>query len=152
VNWNSAGEFFAMGGYGLYVWGAYAVTIACMAAGVWSVRRGLASIGQLRSRLSAVHRNQGHRVEGAYPSEVQPLVDDLNGLLDYREQIVRRAIAKAGDLAHALKTPLAVLAHEADVADRAGQGHRLAVVHVQRDRPDAQARKISRREWCRGPG
>jgi heme exporter protein D len=32
VNWNSAGEFFAMGGYGLYVWGAYAVTIACMAA------------------------------------------------------------------------------------------------------------------------
>ena len=32
MNWNSAGEFFAMGGYGLYVWGAYAVTIACMAA------------------------------------------------------------------------------------------------------------------------
>ena len=28
--WNSAGEFFAMGGYGLYVWGAYAVTAACM--------------------------------------------------------------------------------------------------------------------------
>jgi heme exporter protein D len=32
VNWNSVGEFFAMGGYGLYVWGAYAVTAACMAA------------------------------------------------------------------------------------------------------------------------
>jgi heme exporter protein D len=32
VNWNSAAEFFAMGGYGPYVWGAYAVTIACMAA------------------------------------------------------------------------------------------------------------------------
>jgi heme exporter protein D len=31
VNWNSAGEFFAMGGYGLYVWGAYVVTAACMA-------------------------------------------------------------------------------------------------------------------------
>jgi len=29
--WNSASEFFAMGGYGLYVWGAYAVTLACMA-------------------------------------------------------------------------------------------------------------------------
>ena len=29
--WNSATEFFAMGGYGLYVWGAYAVTVACMA-------------------------------------------------------------------------------------------------------------------------
>jgi heme exporter protein D len=31
VNWNSASEFFAMGGYGNFVWGAYAVTAACMA-------------------------------------------------------------------------------------------------------------------------
>jgi heme exporter protein D len=30
VNWNSAAEFLAMGGYGLYVWGAYAVCAACM--------------------------------------------------------------------------------------------------------------------------
>jgi heme exporter protein D len=29
--WNSATEFFAMGGYGLYVWGAYAVTLGCLA-------------------------------------------------------------------------------------------------------------------------
>ena len=31
MSWNSVSEFFAMGGYGLYVWGAYAVTLACMA-------------------------------------------------------------------------------------------------------------------------
>ncbi|HEX2540613.1 MAG TPA: heme exporter protein CcmD [Caldimonas sp.] len=30
MNWSSASEFFAMGGYGLYVWGAYALTAACM--------------------------------------------------------------------------------------------------------------------------
>ena len=30
MNWHSASEFFAMGGYGLYVWGAYAVTAVCM--------------------------------------------------------------------------------------------------------------------------
>ena len=30
MTWNSAAEFFAMGGYGVYVWGAYAVTAACM--------------------------------------------------------------------------------------------------------------------------
>ncbi len=30
MNWNSASEFFAMGGYGLYVWGSYAVTAAFM--------------------------------------------------------------------------------------------------------------------------
>jgi heme exporter protein D len=32
MNWNSASEFFDMGGYGLYVWGAYAVTAALMVA------------------------------------------------------------------------------------------------------------------------
>ena len=30
--WNSAADFFAMGGYGLYVWGAYGVTLVCMMA------------------------------------------------------------------------------------------------------------------------
>ena len=32
MNWNNASDFFAMGGYGTYVWGSYAVTLACMAA------------------------------------------------------------------------------------------------------------------------
>ena len=31
MNWGSASEFFAMGGYGLYVWGSYAVTLVCIA-------------------------------------------------------------------------------------------------------------------------
>ena len=30
MNWNSAAEFFAMGGYGLYVWGSYGVAAVCM--------------------------------------------------------------------------------------------------------------------------
>ena len=29
--WNSAADFFAMGGYGLYVWGSYGVALVCMA-------------------------------------------------------------------------------------------------------------------------
>lgn len=32
MNWNSASEFFQMGGYGLYVWGSYAVTLVLMLA------------------------------------------------------------------------------------------------------------------------
>jgi heme exporter protein D len=32
LNWNSASEFFAMGGYGLYVWGSYVVTAVFMIA------------------------------------------------------------------------------------------------------------------------
>jgi heme exporter protein D len=32
VNWSSASEFFAMGGYAFYVWGAYVVAAAVIAA------------------------------------------------------------------------------------------------------------------------
>jgi signal transduction histidine kinase len=60
-------------------------------------------------------------VAGQFPSEVEPLVAELNALLDHREAAIRRAVAKAGDLAHGLKTPLAVLAQEAARARGAGQ-------------------------------
>lgn len=41
MNWGSAGEFFTMGGYGLYVWGSYAVTFIVVALELWllTVRR-----------------------------------------------------------------------------------------------------------------
>ncbi|HEV7913991.1 MAG TPA: heme exporter protein CcmD [Albitalea sp.] len=39
MNWNSASEFFAMGGYGLYVWGSYAVTALIMATEPWLAAR-----------------------------------------------------------------------------------------------------------------
>jgi heme exporter protein D len=35
MSWNSAGEFFAMGGYALYVWGSYAVAALCIAGELW---------------------------------------------------------------------------------------------------------------------
>ena len=91
-----------------------AFVIVCMAAGLWQMRRGIAPIDQLRERLLAVRDGQSSRVEGHYPTEVQPLVDDLNTLLDHRERAVARAVAKAGDLAHGLKTPLAVLSQQAE--------------------------------------
>lgn len=98
-----------------------AVAVIAMVAGFWLVRSGVRSVHQLRARLSAVHAGRESRVDGAYPSEVQPLVDDLNALLDHREEVVRRALAKAGDLAHGLKTPLAILAHEAERVQLAGR-------------------------------
>jgi signal transduction histidine kinase len=97
------------------------VALVFMIAGVFQVRRGLAGITQLRTRLGAVHDGHDARVEGRYVPEVQPLVDDLNELLDHREQAIRRAVAKAGDLAHGLKTPLAVLAREAERVESSGQ-------------------------------
>ena len=41
MQWGSVSEFFAMGGYGLYVWSAYAVTAVVIAAEVVTlIRRG----------------------------------------------------------------------------------------------------------------
>ena len=59
---------------------------------------------------------------------------DLNALLAHQEQAVRRARAKAGDLAHGLKTPLAILAHEADRAAAQGQTELAAAMNEQVER------------------
>ena len=101
--------------------GLAVVGLGLMAAGLTYVRSGVSPFSHLRERLSAVHEGRSARVEGVYPSEVQPLVDDLNALLDHRDQAVRRAQSKAGDLAHGLKTPLALLAREAEEASAHGQ-------------------------------
>jgi signal transduction histidine kinase len=108
--------------------------VISMLGGAFQVRRGLAGISQLRSRLSAVQSGREARLGGEYVPEVQPLVDDLNALIDQREQAVRRAVAKAGDLAHGLKTPLALLAREAERADEAGQAELASAIGEQVDR------------------
>jgi signal transduction histidine kinase len=110
------------------------VAAVCLLLGVWHVRRGVSAIAQLRARLAAVHGGRDQRVGGRYPGEVQPLVDDLNALLEHREQAVRRALAKAGDLAHGLKTPLAVLRQEAERAAAAGHEELAAAIGQQVDR------------------
>jgi signal transduction histidine kinase len=97
------------------------VVIACLVGGFLLVRRGLSPLERLRGRLVSVRAGTDARITGSYPSEVQPLVDDLNALLEHRDEAVRRAVAKAGDLAHGLKTPLAVLTQEAERARAAGQ-------------------------------
>jgi heme exporter protein D len=54
MSWGSAGEFFAMGGYALYVWGSYAVTAIAVAAEVWLLmRRRRTLLRPLGRRLSA---------------------------------------------------------------------------------------------------
>ncbi len=106
----------------------------CMYVGFLQVRRGMSPINHLRNRLAAVHKGVEARVGGDYPAEVQPVVDELNALLDERERRVARAVAKAGDLAHGLKTPLAVLAHEAQQVLAAGHEQLAAEIDQQIDR------------------
>ncbi len=113
---------------------AAVVAALCMYIGLLQVRRGMSPIDQLRHRLAAVHKGAEARVGGAYPAEVQPVVDELNALLDERERRVARAVAKAGDLAHGLKTPLAVLAHEAQQVRAAGLEQPATEIDQQIDR------------------
>ena len=111
-----------------------AIAAACLWVGVQQVRRGLSPVERLRARLGAVHDGSEARVTGSYPSEVQPLVEDMNALLAGREQAVARAVAKAGDLAHGLKTPRAVLSQEADRLAAAGEPDLAATLREQVDR------------------
>ncbi|HEX7184646.1 MAG TPA: sensor histidine kinase [Thermoanaerobaculia bacterium] len=99
--------------------------VAFIVWGLFLVRRALAPFGTLRASLSSVREGRSQRIEGDHPAEVQPLVNDLNALLEDRERAITRALTTAGDLAHGLKTPLAVLAQEAEQADAAGH-HDLA--------------------------
>jgi signal transduction histidine kinase len=113
---------------------AASFAFALIVIGILQVRKGLSPFDQLRARLIAIRKGRDVRIEGRYPGEVQPLVNDLNALLDHRERIARRAQAAAGDLAHGLKTPLAVLSHEAERARAAGQPELAASISQQVER------------------
>jgi signal transduction histidine kinase len=117
-----------------FMWWMLFATIACLVVGFAQVRRGLASFDELRLRLVDVREGRHSRLEGDYPAEVQPLVSDLNSLLSDRESRVTRAQTKAGDLAHGLKTPLAILNQEAERARLAGQSGVAAAITRQVER------------------
>jgi signal transduction histidine kinase len=111
-----------------------AIALTLVAVGAVLARSGWAWFTDLRARLSAVREGRERQIDGVYPTEVQPLVDDLNALLVHRDARVRDALAKAGDLAHGLKTPLAVLAQEAERAEAGGHRDLAAILRQQIDR------------------
>lgn len=117
-----------------FMWPIAITTVVSLVVGLAQVRRGLASFDELRARLVDVREGRDQRLEGDYPVEVQPLVSDLNALLADREQRVARALTKAGDLAHGLKTPLAVLNQEAERARGAGHTDVAGAITRQVDR------------------
>ena len=76
------------------------------------MRWGLRPLRQVRDDLRKIREGDIAHLEGDYPSEIEPLVEDLNALIDSNREIVERARTHVGNLAHALKTPLAVLQNE----------------------------------------
>lgn len=71
-----------------------------------------------------------------YPEEVAPLVSDINDLLHRNRDIVMGARRQAADLAHALKTPSAILRNELETLSQTGTQTAMAVEAL--DRIDAQ--------------
>lgn len=123
-----------------------------LALAMWvQVGLGLAPLARLGAEVGEIARGARRRLDQEGPPEVQPLVDEVNGLLDEREKEIERARNRAADLAHGLKTPLTALAADArllrekgelDIAqslERIGDAmHR----HVARELARARARRI----------
>lgn len=82
-------------------------------ASIIQVRIGLAPLSRLRNRLSEIQQGRTRQLEGSFPSEIQPLVDEFNSVLQHDTEVLVRARTQAGNLAHALKTPLTILSHAA---------------------------------------
>ncbi|MBC2771386.1 HAMP domain-containing histidine kinase [Rhizobium sp. AQ_MP] len=85
-----------------------------LAAAFMQIGIGLAPLSRLQAALSLVRSGRTDQLPDAGPTELRPLVSELNGLLKERETAVERARARASDLAHGLKTPLTVLLQLAD--------------------------------------
>jgi signal transduction histidine kinase len=77
------------------------------------VRFGLRPLERVREALAQIRSGKATRLEGEFPSEIEPLADELNSLLEGNREVLERARTHVGNLAHALKTPLSVLTNEA---------------------------------------
>jgi len=73
---------------------------------------GLRPLSQVREALRLVRQGTAKRLDGAFPSEISPLANETNALIENNKRIVERARTQVGNLAHSLKTPLAVLINE----------------------------------------
>ena len=85
-------------------------TLLAMALGV---RFALRPLDRIQSDITDIREGRQASLSGDYPEEVQPLSAELNKLLEHNRSVVTRSRTHVGNLAHALKTPLAVLRNEA---------------------------------------
>jgi signal transduction histidine kinase len=93
------------------------------------VRFGLRPLEQIRRSLSAIRSGKQKQLTGSFPSEISPLVDEVNALLQSNQAILERARTQVGNLAHGLKTPLSVLTNEAET--RQGPGWSTVGEHAE---------------------
>ena len=117
------------------------------------VRMGLRPLFNLRDQVVNVKEGREARLSGNFPREIYPLANELNGLIDHNSDVVKRARTHVSNLAHALKTPIAVLQNESeqkttplsDIVRRQTKMMRNQVDHhLQRARAAATGQTIGR--------
>lgn len=128
--------------------GLAALATVLMLAAWAHVSIGLRPLKAVSGKVAAIRSGAAQRLAGNFPSEVMPLVAETNALLDAQEETLAAARARAADLAHGLKTPLAVLGTQSRQLRR----RREDAVADQIDQQIARMRGHIERELVRARG
>ena len=88
--------------------------IGLVLASIAIVRISLNPIRSATSQLADIRLGNSDNIEGSYPLEIVPLIDETNALIKSNQAIVERSRTQVGNLAHSLKTPLSVLSLEVE--------------------------------------
>jgi signal transduction histidine kinase len=119
-----------------------ALTMALLLTTALQVRFGLAPLTRISESLAAIRSGRAERLQGEFPVEIAPLARETNALIDANREIVERARANVGNLAHALKTPISVIVNEASA--RGGEPFALKVLEQTDIMRDQVARQLER--------
>jgi len=117
-----------------------------ISAVLFQVRYGLQPLRRIRRALASMRAGRTRRLGNDFPTEIMPLVTELNALLDHNAEVVNRARTHVGNLAHALKTPLSVLANESAASGEPDRGLIARQVDLMRRNVDyylARARTVA---------
>lgn len=90
------------------------VGLLLMAGAVLLVRFGFAPVRRLGDEIDRLRHGEIARLPTDAPTEFAPIVTRLNALLEGQAQLIARARTEAGNLAHDLRTPLALISDEAE--------------------------------------
>jgi signal transduction histidine kinase len=99
---------------GTLFWSFAVLGLGLMGAIFVQVRIGLQPLNRVSVALSRIRDGKARRLDGEFPAEIAPLATELNSLIEHSAEVVGRARTHVSNLAHFLKTPLTVLASEAD--------------------------------------
>ena len=129
VAWDAAETTKAVRRFAADLTPLLAVIGALLLAAAWvQVSVGLRPLSAVRSRLAAVRSGKSLRLGAGFPDEVRPLAQEIDELIDARDAELARARARAGDLAHGLRTPLQVL--QAEIERLAKDGHATVALNL----------------------